>query len=288
MDLRQLESFVAVARHRHFTRAAEDLYLTQSAVSQQVRRLEAALGIELLRRTSHGVELTAAGTELLERAEAILADVARAKAVMDELAAGTVRGAVRVAAATGDAPGLAEALAAFAADHPGVRVALRVGDVADLVRRGSADLGVTALPAGAATTGLSAVALGAQPLVALVAAGDPLAGAGDVDLWALRSRAFVLGEPGTALRETVAAACEAAGFGPVPLFEAGDPATVRVLVAAGLGVAVVPAAWAAGDGIAVARLAPPVPVLEPVLLARDGALPPAADRLHAHLRERLA
>jgi DNA-binding transcriptional LysR family regulator len=109
-----------------------------------------------------------------------------------------------------------------------------------------------------------------------------------VDLWALRSRAFVLGEPGTALRETVAAACEAAGFGPVPLFEVGDPATVRVLVAAGLGVAVVPAGWAAGpEAIAVARLAPPVPELAPVLLARDGALPPAADRLHAHLRERL-
>ncbi len=287
MDLRQLESFVAVARHRHFTRAAEDLYLTQSAVSQQVRRLEAALGIELLRRTSRGVELTAAGAELLERAEAILADVARAKAVMDELAAGTVRGAVRVAAATGDAPGLAGALAGFAADHPGVRVALRVGDVADLVRRGSADLGVAALPAGAATAGLATAALAPEPLVALVAAGDPLAGAGDVDLWALRSRAFVLGEPGTGLRETVAAACEAAGFGPVPLFEVGDPATVRVLVAAGLGVAVVPAGWAAGDGIAVVPLTPPVPVLEPVLLARDGALPPAADRLHAHLRERL-
>ena len=82
MDLRQLESFVAVARHRHFTRAAEDLYLTQSAVSQQVRRLEPQVGLDLLRRTSRGVELTAAGAELLPRAEAILADVAGARAAM--------------------------------------------------------------------------------------------------------------------------------------------------------------------------------------------------------------
>src|SRR3954470_2918733 len=104
MDLRQLESFVAVARHKHFTRAAEDLYLTQSAVSQQVRRLEAALGLELLKRGPHGVELTAAGAELLVRAEALLADVARTRAAMDELAGGSVRGAVRLASGAGDAP----------------------------------------------------------------------------------------------------------------------------------------------------------------------------------------
>src|SRR5699024_10912154 len=109
--------------HRHFTRAAEDLYLTQSAVSQQVRRLEASLGLTLLRRSSRAVELTPAGEELLVRAEAILGDVARARAAMDEHARGTVHGAVRVAAATADAAGLAEALAAFHGARPGIRLA---------------------------------------------------------------------------------------------------------------------------------------------------------------------
>ena len=52
MDLRQLEYFAAVARHRHFTRAAEELYVTQPALSQQVRRLERELGLELLKRTA--------------------------------------------------------------------------------------------------------------------------------------------------------------------------------------------------------------------------------------------
>src|ERR1700712_1580244 len=111
MDLRQLEYFAAVARHRHFRRAAESLYVTQSAVSQAVRRLEAELGLEL-RRTSRGVEVTAAGAELLGRAEAILADVADARAAMDEHA-GTLRGGVRVAATSGDALTLAPALARF-------------------------------------------------------------------------------------------------------------------------------------------------------------------------------
>ena len=149
MDLRQLECFAAVARHRHFTRAAEDLYLTQSAVSQQVRRLEASLGVTLLRRGGGRVELTAAGEELLARAEAILSDVARARAAMDDFAGGVARGAVRVATTTAEGAGLPEALAAFHRAQPGIRVALRhgaAGEVVDLVRRGWADLGVAPPP----------------------------------------------------------------------------------------------------------------------------------------------
>ena len=97
MELRQLEYFAAVARHRHFTRAAEALYVTQPALSQQVRRLEAELGLALLRRTSRGVELTAAGQDLLVHAEAVLAEVAAARAQMDRHT-GVSRGVVRVAA----------------------------------------------------------------------------------------------------------------------------------------------------------------------------------------------
>ena len=77
MELRQLEYFAAVARHRHFTRAADELYVTQSALSQQVRRLEEELGIALLLRTSRGVEVTPAGADLLasvrDRKDAYLA-----------------------------------------------------------------------------------------------------------------------------------------------------------------------------------------------------------------------
>jgi DNA-binding transcriptional LysR family regulator len=288
MDLRRLECFVAVARHASFTRAADDLHLTQSAVSQQVRRLEAELGLELLARTSRGVEPTTAGAELLGRAEGILAGVAEARAAMHGLARGTAGGAVRVAAASGDAPGLPTALASFSRAHPEIRVALRhgaAGEMVDLVRRGSADLAVLALPEGAATTGVEAAPLRSEPLVVLLPPDDPLAGAEGVALWALRERPFILGEPATALRERVAAACEAAGFGPVPLFEVGDPVTVRVLVAAGLGVALVPASWR--EGAPAATLAAPAPRHEPQLLARPDGLTPAAVLLHGHLRAAL-
>src|SRR5215213_4897240 len=99
MELRQLEYFAAVARHRNFTRAAAELWVTQSALSQQVRRLEAEVGVELLRRTSRGAELTAAGAALLVHAEAALAAVGRARAELDHHA-GARSGQVGVATTT--------------------------------------------------------------------------------------------------------------------------------------------------------------------------------------------
>jgi DNA-binding transcriptional LysR family regulator len=303
MDLRQLEYFAAVARHRHFRRAAESLYVTQSAVSQAVRRLEAELGLELLRRQPGAhppVAVTPAGAELLERAEAILADVARARAAMDEHA-GTLRGGVRAAATTGDALRLAPALARFGREHPGVRIALRQGaasEVVDLVATGAVDLAVAALPEGvlgALPEDVEAVALGAEPLVLLVAPDDPLAGTSGAKLWDVRDRPFVLAEPGTALRSSALAACAAEGFGPVPLFEVGEPTAVRFLVGAGLGVSLVPASWLALEGpeVGMARLARAAGAAgagaahELSLLARRGAGTPIARLLAEHLRAAL-
>jgi DNA-binding transcriptional LysR family regulator len=296
MDLRQLEYFAAVARHRHFRRAAESLYVTQSAVSQAVRRLEAELGLELLLRRPGAqppVELTPAGAELLQRADAILADVARARAAMDEHA-GTLRGGVRVAATTGDALRVAPALARFGREHPAVRVALRQGaatDMVDLVAAGAVDLAVAALPDGVAVPDdLEATALGAEPLVLLVAPDDPLAGATGVRLWDVRDRPFVLAEPGSALRAEALAACAQEGFGPVPLFEVGEPTAVRVLVGAGLGVALAPASWrdVAGPEVGAATVAGATAAHALALLTRrGGGATPVARLLAEHLRAAL-
>ena len=71
-DLRRLQYFVAVARERNFTRAAERLHVAQPALSRQVKLLERELGVELLHRTTHEFELTEAGEFLLERGPALL------------------------------------------------------------------------------------------------------------------------------------------------------------------------------------------------------------------------
>jgi len=251
-----------------------------------VQRLERELGVALLVRGPRGVEPTAAGADLLVRAEAILAEAARARAEVDQHA-GARRGHVRVAATAADATGLAAALVGFHRDHPGIRVALRhasAREVAELVGTGAADLAVTAL--GAADD--RAEVLRDEPLVAALPPGDELAGSGPVALWDLRARPFILAERGTALREAVVAACEAAGFGPVPPFEVSDPATTRALVHAGLGVGVVPPAWLDGPGPEVARvaLAAPAP-RHRVALLTAGAPAPAAELLRDRLREAL-
>ena len=283
MELRQLEYFAAVARHRHFGRAAEAVYVSQPALSQQVRRLEAELGLALLRRTSRGVELTPAGADLLTRAEAIIAEVDRARAAMDEHA-GVVRGTVRVAATPADSLALPEAIAAFHRDHPGVRIALRHASTAEsreLVRSGAVDLAVLSIAGDAG--GLDVTALSDEPLRLITAPDDPLA-SGTAKLRELSGRAFVLAEPGSALRETVMAACQAQGFSPVPLLEVGDPATVRHLVGAGLGVALVPASWLGvpGPEVGVAGVEPAP--RHRVCLVAAGELPPAGRLLADRLR----
>jgi DNA-binding transcriptional LysR family regulator len=276
VELRQLEYFVAVAKYRHFGRAAEAVYVTQPALSQQVQRLEAELGIALLRRTSRGVELTPAGEDLLGRAEQILAEVTEARGAMDEHA-GVVRGAVRVAATTADALHLPDVLAAFHREHPGVRLALRhasASEVLALVRRGAVDLAVLSL-GGEPVDGLTVTPLADEPLRAIAAPGESFRAVA-VSIEDLQGRPFVLGEPGTALRATVMAACQEHGFSPVPLLEVSDPTTVRFLVSTGLGVSLVPQSWLdqPGPPVSVAALVEPAP-RHALSLLSAGELPPA-------------
>jgi DNA-binding transcriptional LysR family regulator len=181
MELRQLQYLAAVVRHASFTRAADELYVTQPALSQQVRRLEEELGVALLLRLPSGVEVTAAGAELVARAEPILSGVDDARAAMQEHAGGR-RGVARVAATPGAAPGLPVALAAFHALHPGIRVSLRQGSAADVVAllaTGSADVGVAALDAEArrGAAGLDATTLREEPLWIVAPPGHALADA---------------------------------------------------------------------------------------------------------------
>ena len=139
MELRQLRAVEAVARHRHFTRAAEELHVAQSALSHQIRRLEHELGTALFERTSRRVSPTEAGQAIAARARRVLAEVDAARQEVDELR-GVARGRIWVGALLPagdlDVPGL---LARFSQAHPGVEVGLREGIAGDMLRLLAAD-----------------------------------------------------------------------------------------------------------------------------------------------------
>ena len=139
MELRQLLYAEAVARHRHFTRAAEELHVAQSALSHQVRRLEAELGTELFERTSRRVVPTAAGEAVAARARRVLAEVDGVRGELDELR-GLVRGRIAVGALL-PAGGIevTRCWRASTARFPGIEVGLREGTAADMLELLDAD-----------------------------------------------------------------------------------------------------------------------------------------------------
>jgi len=295
MELRQLEYFAAVVAHEHFRRAAQEVYVTQSALSQQIARLEEELGLTLLVRGSKGVQLTPAGTEFLAHARAILDQVAEARAAIDEHL-GAVRGVARVAATPYDARELPAALAAFHRAWPGLQLALRHGSAAQVVQllsAGAVDVAVLAVHDGepAVPTGVEQRVIATEPLELICAPGARLAGCTDLTLDALRGAPVIMPERGTALRALIAAGCAAAGFSPLPFFETSDPRTVRELAAAGLGVGVVPDSWlreAEGPPVGIAAFAEPAPLYRVALLARTDGRLPVRDLLVDHLATALA
>lgn len=285
MELRQLIYFEAVVRFGGFTRAAEKLHIAQPAVSAQIRRLEAELGTTLLRRTTRHVSLTHAGELFLDRVRRILGELDGARADLDELA-DVVRGEVRIGATQVlGSLDLPAAMAAFHRRYPGVRLSLRTGLIAGLLTAlGAGDIDMVIGPVHA---DLQRRYLGhplvEEALVLVTAPDHPRAGAGIHTLAAVGDEPFVCLPKGSGLQAILTGAAAAEGFVPRIVYETHSPASIRELVAAGLGVALLASSAAGGPGapIAVHRLnrAPPHPPIG-LIRRRAPALTPAARAFH--------
>src|SRR3954469_10113253 len=173
MELRQLKYFVAVAEELHFRRAAERLYVAQPAVSEQIRKLEVELGVQVFDRTPRGVVLTEAGTALLEEARRLLqmADTAQRAA---RTAHQRAISRLRIAYPPESLPiAVPRALRRLAAHAPNIEVTLATGPALKLieaVRERRADAAITALPA--PVDGLRTTILGDEHLLAAVPVND--------------------------------------------------------------------------------------------------------------------
>ena len=288
METRQLRYFVAVAETRHFGRAAEALRIAQSPLSQAIRQLESQLGAPLFERTTRRVDLTAAGEALLPEAVRILASLDAARDQVGRVAAGAL-GRLRVGATglatyrhvpelvrrlTAELPGLA---LTFTTDMltPGLETALAEHRI---------DLAVLRPPVSDA--GLDHHLLAREHLVLAVPSGHrlasgPMSGPRLADL--ADDDFVVYAPPGSVVGEAAARACRAAGFTPRRTHEADQTSIVLALVAAGVGVALLPSSVlaVAVEGVRYVELEDPDPVTTDVALAwrRDDPQPALARAL---------
>jgi DNA-binding transcriptional LysR family regulator len=296
LNVQRLRVLREVVARGSFSAAADALSYTQSAISQAIATLEAETGATLLVRDRRGVRPTAAGAALATHAEGILA---RLQIAEDELHAilGLHGGRLRMASfPTAGATLMPLAIARFRADHPGVELSLAEDEpelVAPRLRDGELDLALLfEFPDGAAQlgAGLQRTELLEDPMHVVLPAGHPLAAEPELRLEELRDEAWVQTSAESPCARHVVRLCHAAGFHPQVSFESDDYLTVQGLVAAGVGVALVPLLALAGSGsredIVVRSLAPPEPVRRVFAATAAGAsAAPAAVAMVEILRD---
>ncbi|MCQ4159466.1 LysR family transcriptional regulator [Roseomonas sp. GC11] len=281
IELRHLRYFVAVAEEGHMTRAAQRLGLQQPPLSQQIRALEEAVGARLFHRRPRGVTLTEAGAALLERARPILRDVPLALEAARRAARGEEgRLAIGFTHSAAFHPLVAAVVRGMRQAAPGIALVLEEGTSAELaatLREGRLDAAFLRASA-EEESGLCAERLLEEEM--LLALPDPYPparawapGAAEhpIPLAALAGETFILPRrpSGPGLYDSIIAACRAAGFSPRVGQEAPRLVSTLSLVAAGLGLSIVPRSMAhlQTEGIAYRRLAAGVAPRAPLFLA---------------------
>lgn len=241
VEWQQLEYFREVARQQHFTLAAARLSISQPALSRSIARLEQDLRVPLFTRKGRSVRLNRYGQAFLRHVERALAEVAEGERELADMV-GPVKGTVVIGfihvLGTQLLPAL---LRRFRADHPAVDVSLSEGATVLLLERllaGETDL--CFLATHPETPGLHWEHLFEEEIFATVPRDHPLADRGSIDLAELANEPFITFKEGWGLRRLAENLCHQAGFTPRTTFEGEEVATVYGLVAAGLGVALIP------------------------------------------------
>ena len=244
-DLRRLRYFVAVAEALHFGRAAARLHISQPPLSRQIQQLEREIGVLLFRRSKRRVELTDAGSYLLDEAREMLAKAETLAVRTRRVESGETGRLTLGFISTVDYSILPGLLSAYRAAHPGVTLELRelTSDVQlRELHEGRIDAGMMLAPVD--DTALAMLPLLLEPLVAALPADDPLARSrAALSLTSLAGRPFVIfpRSAATGLYDAIIEFCRRCGFTPRIAQEAIQMQTIVSLVSAGLGVALVPA-----------------------------------------------
>ena len=283
MNLRQLRYLVALADERHFTRAAAREHVAQPALSQQIRSLEAEVGLALVERTTRRVAMTHAGEVLVARARRALAELDAADAELQSLA-GVQAGRLSVGALHTMGPvDLSLLLATFHDRHRAIELTVREQsseELAAMLREDEIDLAFLSVTERIQSRGLTLRPLVSEELVVVLPAEHALASRRKLRLRDLSDEPFITFREGARLRELLMRAAERQGFEPRIALESNESRRIRSLVSRGLGVAILPRSDAEGPGsvVAVADLVEP-PLRRDVTLASraERRQPPAAE-----------
>ena len=243
MDLKQLRSFVAVARTLNFGRAATQLYLSQSALSVQIQNLEAYLGVPLLERNRRRVRLTAAGEAVLSDSEELLQRTADIELRARKIGSGEI-GHLRVGFVASATESLIPAIVlAFHKLYPGVNLDLKnlpTVQQIDALKSGSIDVGFVRLPVTA--DGLSIDSIHREPFTIVLPKVHPLASEKALAVRQLAQEPFIAygRKWAPSFYDHWTTICRKAGFSPHVVQEVAEMDTALVLIAAGIGVAILP------------------------------------------------
>src|SRR5918996_3037683 len=248
LDLKRLRVLAEVARRGSFSAAADALYLSQSAVSQQVATLEREVGMSLLERTNGGPKLTDAGRTLVDHGEAAIARLEEAEQELAAIA-GLEGGELRVASfPTASAVLLTEALAEFSGAHPNVRLSVTEAEPEQslpMLRAAEVDVAVVfdyeSLPSSTLEDrDVGIDLLLTESMYLALPKPHPLAQRDRVPMAELAGEAWLCGTRPSSCSQAVVEACRAAGFEPQITFESDEYAVLQGYVAAGLGYTLLP------------------------------------------------
>ena len=247
MNIDELRWFVTVAERGRVTLAAAELHISQPALSRALARVQRELGVDLFDRSGRTLRLNRYGELYLDHVRRALGELDSGRRALEEMAGGE-HGLVSLGFAPTLSTWLVPALvSAFRDEHPGPRFQLHqdaVGPLVESLRDGGVDLLITPRPG---DPQLNWHALGRERLQLVVPPGHRLAGRRRVRLAEAAQERFVMLKHAFDFRDLVEDLCREAGFEPESGFEAEDIASARALVAAGLGVAVVPPLHGAGE-----------------------------------------
>jgi DNA-binding transcriptional LysR family regulator len=293
LNVARLHILREVAHRGSISAAATALSYTQSAVSQQIAALEAETGLALLERHPRGVSLTAAGQALVGHADGILARLEAAEQAMAAIA-GLRGGRLRMASfPSAGATLMPRAIAEFRDAYPEVELSLAEGEpeeIAPRLRAGELDLALVFEFAGETLIDerMTRAELLEDPMFLALPRSHRLAARERLRLEDLSDQAWVQTSQSSPCARHVVRCCHAAGFEPNVAFESDDYQTVQGLVAAGVGVALIPrmALSAVREDVAIRSLSPAPPVRGVIAAAPAGArLVPAANAMLGILQE---